>query len=130
MEMHGSEGRYAVMTVAEDGSVVADQNRTFKKILERLGLSYDGQGNKLTLYSMRHTSLTLRIQFAKKDGNMDWEFISKNAGTSVSNLRRIYTHEQIHDDADVILGKSKAFRKEERGRKKRTNVHDINAARK
>jgi hypothetical protein len=115
---------------AENGSVVADQNRTFTKLLERLGLSYDGQGNKLTLYGMRHTSLTLRIQFAKKDGNMDWDFISKNAGTSVSNLRRIYTHEQIHDDADVILGKSKALRKEERGRNKAGNVHDINAARK
>ena len=79
---------------------------------------------------MRHTAITLRIQFAKKDGNMDWEFISKNSGTSETNLRRIYTHEQMHDDADVILGKSKALRKEERGRKKGSNVHDINAARK
>jgi hypothetical protein len=63
---------------------------------------------------VRHTSIILRIQFSKKDSNMDWNTISRKARTSVDNLRRTYRHENIHDSRETALGRSKQAMTEER----------------
>lgn len=57
----------------------------FKSMLKASGLEYDTDGNRHTLYSLRHTYATFRLQ---NGTNVYW--LKKNMGTSVTMIERHY----------------------------------------
>lgn len=59
----------------------------FAALLEQAGMTCDSFGRKRTLYSLRHTALTLRVLHG--DG-VDLLALAKNAGTSLKILERFY----------------------------------------
>ena len=54
-------------------------------MLELAGLTHDSEGNKRTIYSLRHTYATLRLQHGT---NVYW--LKKNMGTTVDMIERHY----------------------------------------
>lgn len=62
----------------------------FNELLDLTGLTHDSFGRKRTLYSLRHTALTLRIL---KGENVDHMALAKNAGTSIEMLERFYCND-------------------------------------
>ena len=63
-------------------------NDMFAKVLTDLGLLKDKKGNNRTLYSLRHTYATDRLL----DGNLDWDTLALNMGTSTKMIRDHYGH--------------------------------------
>lgn len=61
--------------------------RLFRKLLEKTGLRFDPHGRARTLYSLRHTSLMLRLLRAE---NLDLLTLARAGGTSVPMLERFY----------------------------------------
>jgi hypothetical protein len=59
----------------------------FEFLLDQTGMTFDAFDNKRVLYSLRHTSLTLRLLYGDK---VDLLTLAKNAGTSVEMLERFY----------------------------------------
>ena len=57
----------------------------FKSLLEAVGLEKDTHGDNRTIYSLRHTYATLRLQ---NGTNLYW--LKKNTGTSVAMIERHY----------------------------------------
>jgi hypothetical protein len=57
----------------------------FKSLLEAVGLEKDTHGDNRTIYSLRHTYATLRLQ---NGTNVYW--LKKNMGTSVAMIERHY----------------------------------------
>jgi integrase len=70
-----------------DGKEIGSLKKSFDSLLKFTGLEYDEHGSKRTIYSLRHTYATFRLnqgvhQFA----------LAKNMGTSVAMLERHYGH--------------------------------------
>lgn len=61
--------------------------RQFDVIMETAGLRYNADGDKRTLYSLRHTSLMWRLRYG---GEVNPLVLAKNARTSVEMLERFY----------------------------------------
>lgn len=59
----------------------------FNRLLAETDLGPDRFGKKRTIYSLRHTSLMLRLL---NGDNVDYFALAKNAGTSVDQLQRFY----------------------------------------
>ena len=68
----------------EDGLPVADWIG-FGALLKAAGLEFDTHGNKRSVYSLRHTYATFRLQHGT---NVYW--LKKNMGTSVAMIERHY----------------------------------------
>ena len=67
----------------------------FKRVLKRLKLSTDANGNQRTVYSIRHSAISNALR-----RNVSLNAVSKNAGVSVETLSRAYDHT---DSSDYIL---------------------------
>ena len=92
-----------------DGSVPKDLHGAFQRVLEEAGLLYDTNGNKRSLYSLRHTYATFQILYNK---HIDFHTLAKNMGTSIAMLERHYSHLEVIHKADVLAGQQdKSFRK-------------------
>jgi len=72
----------------ENGEESRRDGDNLKTILVNADLLLDELGGNRTLYSFRHTYATTRLI----DGNVDWELLSMNMGTSVPMLRKHYGH--------------------------------------
>ena len=77
-----------VFTTIRDGKQATRDNDMFGEVLKGLGLLKDKKGNNRTLYSLRHSYATHRLL----DGNVDWNLLSMNMGTSVKMLKDHYGH--------------------------------------
>lgn len=70
----------------------------FNKILDELGLKFDREGNRRTLYSLRHTYICLRLM-----EGADIYQIAKNCRTSVEMIEKYYAvHLKTTIDAAAI----------------------------
>ena len=63
----------------------ADQKKQFNRILEEEGLKFDRQGNRRTLYSLRHSYISFRLL-----EGADIYQIAKNCRTSVEMIEKHY----------------------------------------
>lgn len=85
------------------GKPVHDTASPFKKILEKLDLLYygnpdtGGQRKLRSQYSIRHSAITWSLQ-----RNVPIEAISKNVGSSVQTLQRVYDHSVSTDYMSLI----------------------------
>ena len=64
--------------------------KTFPKMLEEAGLLYDSQGRKRSVYSLRHTYATFRLE---NGANVYW--LRQNMGTSVQMIERHYGQTKV-----------------------------------
>lgn len=75
-----------------------DHKKMFNRILEDLGLKFDRQGNRRTLYSLRHSYISFRLL-----EGADIYQIAKNCRTSVEMIEKHYAvHLKNHLDAAAI----------------------------
>ncbi len=77
-----------VFTTTREGKQATRDNEMFGQVLEHLSLLKDKKGNNRTLYSLRHSYATHRLL----DGNVDWNLLSMNMGTSVKMIKDHYGH--------------------------------------
>lgn len=63
----------------------SDHKKQFNRILEELGLKFDRQGNRRTLYSLRHSYISFRLL-----EGADIYQIAKNCRTSVEMIEKHY----------------------------------------
>ena len=76
----------------------ADHKRAFNRILEELDLKYDREGNRRTLYSLRHSYISFRLL-----EGADIYQIAKNCRTSVEMIEKHYAaHLKNQIDAAAI----------------------------
>lgn len=76
----------------------ADHKKQFNRILEELGLKVDRQGNRRTLYSLRHSYISFRLL-----EGADIYQIAKNCRTSVEMIEKHYAvHLKNSLDASAI----------------------------
>ena len=73
----------------EDGKPILHM-KTFDDMLAKAGLSYDSLGRKRTVYSLRHTYATFRLE---NGANVYW--LKQNMGTSVQTLERHYGQTKV-----------------------------------
>jgi integrase len=75
----------------------------FRRILERGGLRTGRRGQTRTLYSLRHTALTLRLMHGQ---GIDLLTLAKNARTSVEMVERFYASE-LNPEMNVAMLQSR-----------------------
>ena len=85
-----------------DGSTTDQLGRNFTLLLKELGLD-EGPGGKRTLYSLRHTYISLQLLSGLQPG-----VIAKNCGTSRAMIEMYYDHliPQMH--AKELVGNEAA----------------------
>ncbi len=69
----------------EDKLFPVDHKRQFNRILDKLNLKFDRDGNRRTLYSLRHTYISIRLL-----EGADIYQIAKNCRTSVEMIEKHY----------------------------------------
>jgi integrase len=70
-----------------DGTPVGSFKKSFESLLKAAGVETDSHGNKRTIYSLRHTYATFRLQ----EGVHQF-ILAKNMGTSIAMLEKHYGH--------------------------------------
>lgn len=71
-------------------------NKLFTNILKEMGIYEDREGNSRSLYSLRHTSIQMRLVNSK--GKVNVYSLAKNAGTSVEMIERFYAKSLPNSD--------------------------------
>ena len=80
-----------------DGTPIGSFKKSFANLLKSAGVEFDDEGNKRTIYSLRHTYATFRLQ----DGVHQF-VLAKNMGTSVAMLEKHYGHTSNVASADEL----------------------------
>ena len=70
-----------------DGSPINSFKTSFGQLIKSAGVEFDSHGNRRSLYSLRHTYATFRIQ-----EGVNHYILAKNMGTSVEMLEKHYGH--------------------------------------
>lgn len=83
-----------------DGSLPKDLHGAFEKVLADASLLFNSNGERRSLYSLRHTYATFAILYNK----IDFHTLSKNMGTSIAMLERHYSHLQVIHRAKELAG--------------------------
>ena len=85
-----------------DGSAIREPGVTFKKMLKELGMLTGEEGNRRSLYSLRHTYVTNELEL----GDASMHLIANNAGTSIQYIERHYSHAKVHAKARELAEKA------------------------
>lgn len=73
--------------VDTDGSVINEFRESFNNLIRDSDVEFDSEGKKMTIYSLRHTYITRRLQ-----AGVDIYQLAINAGTSVQMVEKYYAH--------------------------------------
>lgn len=83
----------------ENGKAINDFRAGFNSIIKEADVEFDADGNKLVLYSLRHTYITRMIQY-KKD--LSLYSLAQNCGTSVAMIEQFYSDAVSEDFVDEL----------------------------
>jgi integrase len=83
----------------DTGVPIGDFREGFNSVIREAGVEKDRNGIKLTLYCLRHTYITFRIQFAKK---LSIYSLAQNCGTSVQMIEQFYSDAVPEDFIDEL----------------------------
>ena len=75
-----------------DGRPIHSMKKSFVSLIDACGVGFDNQGNRRTLYSLRHTYATFRLE----EGT-DIYTLARNMGTSISMIERFYGQTKTPD---------------------------------
>ena len=81
------------------GNVVKDFREGFNAVIREAGIEFDDKGNKYTIYSLRHTYITFRLQFGR---NLSIHSLARNCRTSVSMIEQFYSDAVSEDFVDEL----------------------------
>jgi integrase len=81
------------------GEVIGDFREGFNSVIREAGVEFDADGNKLVIYSLRHTYITFRLQYGK---NLSIHSLAKNCRTSVQMLETWYSDALPEDYIDEL----------------------------
>jgi integrase len=81
-----------------DGVQIKDLPHMFTRMLTDCNLLCDADGNRRTLYSLRHTYATYRILYA----SAPYEILALQMGTSVNMIEQHYSHLKVEDSAELL----------------------------
>jgi len=81
------------------GKVVRDFREGFNSVIREANVEFDDNGNKYTIYSLRHTYITFRLQFGK---NLSIHSLARNCRTSVSMIEQFYSDAVSEDFVDEL----------------------------
>lgn len=86
-----------------NGEPVKNFGVGFGALLRKTGLATDTDGTKRTIYSLRHTYATFRLE-----AGVSIHWLAENMGTSVQMIERHYAHTRVSNNADDgIKGKTR-----------------------
>lgn len=95
----------------EKGEVIEDFREGFNTLIHAAGVEFDSNGVKMTLYSLRHTYITYRLQ--EGVGVYD---IATNCGTSVAMIEKYYSDAKSADFVNSLtVRKTKPTKKADEG---------------
>lgn len=97
--------------VDTDGSVINEFRESFNNLIRDAGVEHDPEGKKMTIYSLRHTYITRRLQ-----AGVDIYQLAGNTGTSVEMIQQYYDHARSTDFATEL---NKGYRKAPQEKKPR-----------
>ena len=72
----------------QDGNAIKDFREGFNSVIREAGVETDRDGNKYTIYSLRHFYITMRLRFGK---GLRIHSLAKNCGTSVAMIEQFYS---------------------------------------
>jgi integrase len=83
-----------------DGTPIGSFKKSFESLMKAAGVETDSHGNKRTIYSLRHTYATFRL-----NEGVHQFVLAKNMGTSVAMLEKHYGHtSNIASAAELTKG--------------------------
>lgn len=91
----------------KSGKPIASFQRSFNALLKFANMTHDRFGNHYTLYSLRHTYATLRLE----NGELDVYLLAKNMGTSVQMIEHHYGQDDVSRRIDEITRVKSSVRK-------------------
>ena len=74
-----------VLFCSPDGKPIHSFKKSYERMLDKLNLLYDKQGKKRTIYSLRHTYATFRLE-----NNVDIYHLARQMGTSTQMIQLHY----------------------------------------
>lgn len=74
-----------VLFCSPDGKPIHSFKKSYERMLNKLNLLYDKQGKKRTIYSLRHTYATFRLE-----SNVDVYHLARQMGTSTQMIQMHY----------------------------------------
>lgn len=80
-----------------DGNPIQSFKKGFSTMLDQVGVEYDRDGDRRTIYSLRHTYATFRLQ-----EGVNHYVLARNMGTSVKMLEQYYGHTSNRAMADEL----------------------------
>ena len=83
----------------EKGNAIKDFREGFNSVIREAGVETDRDGNKYTIYSLRHFYITMRLRFGK---HVRIHSLAKNCGTSVSMIEQFYSDAISTDFMDEL----------------------------
>ena len=81
------------------GEPIKDFREGFNTVIREADVEFDADGKKLTIYSLRHSYITFRLQFGK---NLSIYSLAKNCGTSVQMIEQFYSDAVSEDFVDEL----------------------------
>ena len=92
-----SDNRYIFCD--QKGNAIKDFREGFNSVIKEAKVEKDRDGNKYTIYSLRHSYITMRLRFGKY---VRIHTLAKNCGTSVSMIEQYYSHAISTDFIDEL----------------------------
>ncbi|MFP6733135.1 MAG: site-specific integrase [Rhodospirillales bacterium] len=78
----------------KDGKPIKSFKKSFASLIDTAGVGLDGKGNRRTIYSLRHTYATFRLE-----EGVGVYTLARNMGTSVTMIERFYGQTRTPDQA-------------------------------
>ena len=97
-ELTGKTDEEDYLFCLPDGSQIKDLPHMFTSLLIDCNLLCDADGNRRTLYSLRHTYATFRILYA----SAPYQILALQMGTSVNMIEQHYAHLKVEDSAELL----------------------------
>ena len=97
-ELTGKKDEEDYLFCTPDGKKLKDLPHMFTNLLIDCNLLYDANGNRRTLYSLRHMYATYRIIYA----NASYEILALQMGTSINMIEQHYSHLKVEEEAELL----------------------------
>lgn len=81
-----------------DGKPIGSFKKSFGRLISEAGVEFDSFGQRRTIYSLRHTYATFRLQ-----EGVNHYILAQNMGTSVAMLEQFYGHTSNVTAADELM---------------------------
>jgi integrase len=96
-ELNRKPSREEAIFCHKDGTPIQSFKKGFAALLNEAGVEFDRSGEKRTIYSLRHTYATFRLQ-----EGVNHYVLARNMGTSVKMLEQHYGHTSNRAMADEL----------------------------